>query len=205
MFAAKNFLLAGGSLPIATAVEYLVVAGGGSGSNYAGAGGGGGAGGYRTATGLSISPATPYTVTVGAGGTIDGSNSVFSTITSTGGGGADGTVGPGRNGGSGSGGSTAPSPKFNSLIPPPSAIAGTKLKPNSNSPSCVGACVTDINAGSTSSSACGCLLSSSNTTGCSTDANNDSACFLTANGGNNSPLITGVTTSPEYSNNRGSP
>ena len=88
-------------------VDYLVVAGGGSGGSYAG--GGGGAGGLRstvTTTGgggslesaLSLSSGTNYTVTVGAGGAavnnritakagIQGSNSVFSTITATGGGG----------------------------------------------------------------------------------------------------------------------
>lgn len=101
--------------------NYLVVAGGGSGGgNYQG--GGGGAGGYRTSIGgtaLTLSTLTNYTVTVGAGGASvntsaagnDGSNSVFSTITSTGGGGG-GTNGiNGRNGGSGGGaGATIPSP-----------------------------------------------------------------------------------------------
>ena len=47
-------------------VEYLVVAGGGGGGNDVA--GGGGAGGFRTATGLAVTPGTPYTVTVGAGG-----------------------------------------------------------------------------------------------------------------------------------------
>jgi hypothetical protein len=85
-------------------VDYLVVAGGGGGG-YALAGGGG-AGGLRstvTATGgggslespLTLALDTLYTVTVGAGGAGDqvvawfikhGNNSVFSTITSTGGG-----------------------------------------------------------------------------------------------------------------------
>jgi len=109
--------------------DYLVVAGGGSGGGYLG--GGGGAGGYRTTVGTSggnSSPETPlslsatgYTVTVGAGGAVgagsvypgnQGSNSVFSSITATGGGfgggdnyssGAGGTGGSGggsRNGGS---------------------------------------------------------------------------------------------------------
>jgi len=88
----------------ALSCDYLVVAGGGSGG--AGRGGGGGAGGLRstvTATGgggslesaLSLASGTGYTVTIGAGGAIpsannargnDGSNSVFSTITSYGGG-----------------------------------------------------------------------------------------------------------------------
>ncbi|NBR26461.1 MAG: hypothetical protein EBU08_22310, partial [Micrococcales bacterium] len=85
------------------AVDYLVVAGGGGGGYAAG---GGGAGGYRTSTGsnqLNIAFNTSFTVTVGAGGvggvgdsgvtstqSTNGNNSIFSTITSTGGGkGAD--------------------------------------------------------------------------------------------------------------------
>jgi len=69
-------------------VEYLVVAGGGGGG-YHGSGnvGGGGAGGYRTGTGFGVT-AQNYTITVGAGGAVlaKGSDSVFDTITSTGGG-----------------------------------------------------------------------------------------------------------------------
>ncbi len=83
--------------------DFLVVAGGGSGAIRTGAGGG--AGGYRTSVGtsggggsaessLTLSTGTPYTVTVGAGGAAvtgsgtvlegnSGSNSVFSTVTST--------------------------------------------------------------------------------------------------------------------------
>ena len=103
-------------------VNYLVVAGAGG-----AAGGGGGAGGLRstvTATGrggtletaLALTPSTNYTVTVGAGGTFgsnsgsngaNGSNSVFSTITSLGGGygaGGGNTSRPvGGNGGCGGG------------------------------------------------------------------------------------------------------
>jgi len=102
-------------------VDYLVVAGGGGGGKaYAG---GGGAGGYRTtfpspgcnAGSFPIS-ATTFPITVGAGGAgstspgcagIQGSNSIFSTITSAGGGGGGGvtTPGAGGNGGSGGGGS----------------------------------------------------------------------------------------------------
>ena len=79
-------------------VDYLVVAGGGSGGGgYNNAGGGGGAGGYKTSIGgtaLTLNLNTLYTATIGAGGTGAnagniGSNSVFSTITSTGGGGGD--------------------------------------------------------------------------------------------------------------------
>jgi hypothetical protein len=93
-------------------VDYLVVAGGGGGGGAQHGGnqrsGGGGAGGYReshstpvsgcytasplaTPTGITVS-ATTYPVTVGAGGSgnyngrSNGSDSVFSTITSTGGG-----------------------------------------------------------------------------------------------------------------------
>jgi hypothetical protein len=92
-------------------VDYLVVAGGGSGcsaGSSGGSGGGGGAGGYRTGT-LSLTTGAK-TVTVGAGGASsnnagaaagnNGSNSVFDSITSTGGGGG------GRGGGSGSTGNS---------------------------------------------------------------------------------------------------
>jgi hypothetical protein len=86
-------------------VEYVVVAGGGGGGGSNGAsyygGGGGGAGGYRSSvqgesSGRNSSvearlslPAGSYTVTIGAGGADrlnKGSNSVFHTITSLGGG-----------------------------------------------------------------------------------------------------------------------
>ena len=111
-------------------VDYMVIAGGGAGGSDGA--GGGGAGGYRESSGtasgsytasplgsgvtaLSI-PATDYPITVGAGGTgaaspaltgNPGSNSVFSTIISTsGGGGGAGNVTPGdgATGGSGGGG-----------------------------------------------------------------------------------------------------
>ena len=76
-------------------IEYLVVAGGGAGGNRWG--GGGGAGGLRTnlsghplagsAFPVSTTPGS-YTVTVGAGGAglANGNDSVFGSITSTGGG-----------------------------------------------------------------------------------------------------------------------
>lgn len=119
--------------------DYLVVAGGGGGGT--GGGGGGGAGGLRstvTATGgggslesaLSLLSNTNYTVTIGAGGAggaggpggggagyrvgVRGSNSVFSTITSTGGGGG-GSLRDGElatSGGSGGGGVTGPTPNI---------------------------------------------------------------------------------------------
>ncbi len=95
-----------------TTVEYLVVAGGGGGGRY---GGGGGAGGFRTGTLTGLSGS--QTVTVGGGGagatssTVRGSNggnSVFATITATGGGGggSSGAAGvySGAAGGSGGGG-----------------------------------------------------------------------------------------------------
>ena len=76
-------------------VEYLVIAGGsgGAGINWSG---GGGAGGYRTATGFGVTE-TGYSITVGGSGAVgasynrgtSGANSVFSSITSTGGGDAD--------------------------------------------------------------------------------------------------------------------
>lgn len=113
--------------------DYLVVAGGGGGG--AGAGGGGGAGGLRstvTATGgggslesaISVASGTAYTIQVGAGGNggasgssrlagLKGTNSVFSTITSTGGGGGAGvnqnTPSTTFDGGSGGGGCGAAS------------------------------------------------------------------------------------------------
>ena len=105
-------------------VDYLVIAGGGGGGS--GISGGGGAGGFRTnypspdTGGLAITAQT-YPITVGAGsssqtsgvtpGSLNrGSNSVFSTITSTGGGaGGNGQTGggggsAGQPGGSGGGG-----------------------------------------------------------------------------------------------------
>ena len=105
-----TFLSSGTFTPqVGLTCDYLVVAGGGGGGTFLGStmsGGGGGAGGFRstvTATGgggtlesaLSLLTATNYAVTVGAGGSgtltgnvqpTNGSNSIFSTITSTGGG-----------------------------------------------------------------------------------------------------------------------
>lgn len=103
--------------------DFLVVAGGGGGSSY----GAGGAGGYRTSAGtsgggasaessLSLAVGYPHIVTVGGGGSgaadangVKGSNSVLSSITSTGGGyGGNGNVG--GTGGSGGGGGAGLSP-----------------------------------------------------------------------------------------------
>ena len=96
-------------------VDYLVVAGGGAGAKGRA---GGGAGGYRTSFpgGTKITtPATTYPVTVGSGGSAppgatpgaSGTDSIFSTITSTGGGGGGGDPGTGLSGGSGGGGGGA--------------------------------------------------------------------------------------------------
>ena len=121
------FVVSSGGGPLAV-VDYLVVAGGGGGGTDVG--GGGGAGGFRTSnyynlpapttsplancTGISLA-ATTYPITVGGGGTASivpgytaagsGSDSIFSTITSTGGG-AGGATGsnPAQTGGSGGGG-----------------------------------------------------------------------------------------------------
>ena len=109
------------TLSFSVSVEYLVIAGGGGGAGGTAGAGGGGAGGYRTGT-LALNGGTSYSITVGAGGTgnptsdgvsassTDGGDSIFSTITSTGGGGGQGGnpsapyAGIGRNGGSGGGG-----------------------------------------------------------------------------------------------------
>mgnify|MGYP000433057673 CR=1 FL=1 len=103
--------------PVPLTVKYLVVAGGGSGGANSNSGGGG-AGGYRTnfgGTGVSLSAATNYLVTIGAGGAGEGPqpspgngnngiNSVFNNITSTGGGRGSGQGGTAASGGSGGGG-----------------------------------------------------------------------------------------------------
>jgi len=91
--------------------DYLVVAGGGGGGGNSG--GGGGAGGFRTGTSYSTTSGTNYSITIGAGGAgstgeafsgVKGSDSVFDTITSTGGGLGAGYVTVGGDGGSGGGG-----------------------------------------------------------------------------------------------------
>ena len=124
----------GGGPTGSNTVDYLVIAGGGSGGSY----GGGGAGGYRfsdgTASGCYSAGPSPlsasalpvtaqaYPITVGAGGVTpgspagnnnpgsNGSNSIFSTITSAGGAkGAGGGLTPAANisGASGGGGGYA--------------------------------------------------------------------------------------------------
>jgi hypothetical protein len=86
-------------------VATLVVAGGGGAGGYLG---GGGAGGFRTNLSFSVCGATSYPITVGGGGAvgstpglpgINGTDSIFSSITSAGGGGG-GPVSPSPAGGS---------------------------------------------------------------------------------------------------------
>jgi hypothetical protein len=123
-----------GGSPVGSAViDYLVVAGGGAGGTTA-AGSGGGAGGFRMSneyalpgpatspiaspTGLAVS-VTGYPIQIGGGGTpttypptqdsVSGTPSIFSTITSAGGGGGVNSPNKvGVDGGSGSGGKGAP-------------------------------------------------------------------------------------------------
>ena len=133
-------------------VSYVVVAGGGGGRDDGGApqgGAGGGGGGFREnkspvdtytasplegATDVSIT-ATAFPITVGAGGPRQsncGSNSVFSTITSQGGGG--GGVynnAPGRPGGSGGGGGQASGAGGTGNTPPVSPPQGNSGSPGS--------------------------------------------------------------------------
>jgi len=126
-------------------VDYLVIAGGGSGGGNRGAGAG--AGGYRESSGAAsgcytASPlgacvsalpvtATGYPITVGGGGAQvceapgnKGSDSVFSTITSTGGGFGGTFAGPGGPGGSGGGGGHPGQPGGSGNTPPVSPPQG---------------------------------------------------------------------------------
>jgi len=104
--------------PSLTSVDALVIGGGGGGgTGTPGAhyGGGGGAGALHYQTNFPVSDASPYAVSIGAGGAAtwyptsngtSGLNSVFSTITASGGGAGRG-VGPGNAFGGGSGGGAA--------------------------------------------------------------------------------------------------
>ena len=97
----KRFSEGAASPSVDFQADFLVIAGGGGGSRY----GGGGAGGLRTSFGstsgggasneskIDVGLSTNYTVTVGAGGaggnrvaSYNGANSIFSTLTSIGGG-----------------------------------------------------------------------------------------------------------------------
>ena len=99
-------------------IDYLVVAGGGGASGGTYNGQGGGAGGFLTNYGgsaLSLETGTNYSVSIGSGGAstnngagVSGSDSVFASITSDGGGGGGtGNASTGGAGGSGGAGSTA--------------------------------------------------------------------------------------------------
>jgi len=139
-------------------VDYLVVAGGGGGAGDCGpssssSGGGGGAGGARTfqstpttnplsaPAGITVS-ATAYPITVGAGGSAgpkgspnqggQGANSVFSTITSAGGGFAVSNTGSPTNGnpGGSGGGAYAGNPGGTGNSPPVSPPQGNNATAN---------------------------------------------------------------------------
>jgi hypothetical protein len=104
--------------PNVTSIAVLVVAGGGGGGSGT-AGGGGGAGGVVYNSSYTVIPGNSYSITVGAGGqgsnsnstqATNGSNSVFDSLTATGGGygGNESAVAGqriGNSGGSGGGGS----------------------------------------------------------------------------------------------------
>ena len=119
-------------------VEYMIVAGGGGGQRAAG--GGGGAGGFRqnypspAVTGLPVT-ATGYPITVGAGGSAGnpggpsagvtkGGNSIFSTITSAGGGTGFGGGGGAPGGSGGGAGPTNPAEVGTGNTPPVSPSQG---------------------------------------------------------------------------------
>jgi hypothetical protein len=154
---------AAGSPSGSNTVDYLVVAGGGGGSNSQGGAGGGG--GYResggTASGCyAVSPlgsspspvaalpvsAQSYPITVGGGGAFGpspcagtpGDNSIFSTITATGGGGGGpkpASPGAGLNGGSGGGaGACGPAGGVGNSPPvtPPQGEPGGAKNPDGN-------------------------------------------------------------------------
>lgn len=102
-----------------TSADYLLVAGGASGSTDGT--GGGGAGGVLSGTGSSVTPATNYPVTIGAGGASkaagsasvgnDGNNSTWNSLTALKGGGGgytgNGTGGSGTYGSGGGAGRSA--------------------------------------------------------------------------------------------------
>jgi hypothetical protein len=148
----ETFTICSAPTPANNNIDYIVVAGGGSSGQDQG--GAGGAGGYResycattsgcyTASPLATPTSLPvsvqsYPVTVGAGGAgapypntpVNGSNSVFSTITSAGGGGGATVQGPatGLAGGSGGGGAEraagSPNPGGSGNTPPTSPPQG---------------------------------------------------------------------------------
>lgn len=101
--------------PPAGVVSYsrMLQAGGGGGGRHANGAGGGGAGANRVDTGLSCTPGTPITGTVGAGGAVQtvtstngnaGSDTTMGGTTALGGAGGGGTGATAPSGGSGGGG-----------------------------------------------------------------------------------------------------
>ena len=134
-------------------VDYLVVAGGGGGGGPHGGGGGGG--GLRTfmpastpmaaPAGLAVS-IQPYAITVGGGGSSgtgagtpkQGSDSIFSSITSAGSGGGGNNGAPASDGGSGGGGGGTPSTVGSGNTPPVTPDQGTDGGLGGGAPNLVG-------------------------------------------------------------------
>lgn len=110
-----------------SAINVLVVAGGG-GSGYTNDWpGAGGAGGLCTQTARGVSTGTTYTVTVGGGGSsgAGGANSVFDSITANGGGHGSATTDdvPSPSGGSGGGGGITVNPDSGDYLTAPPGLA----------------------------------------------------------------------------------
>jgi hypothetical protein len=215
------------STPANNTVDYLVVAGGGGGGSSTTAGnggGGGGGGGFRSSndtcmpapltsplanpTGITVT-ATSFPITVGGGGAGNpgenpgskGSDSVFSTITSTGGGQGSGnqdsptSPGTGGSGGSGGGGHQAcrPGPGNTPPVSPPQGNNGG----GGNSPSADGgggAGAAGTGAGSpgpidAGQGGIGSFMVSAGFAGCNGDTGpvTDAKYFAGGGGGGNSP------------------
>jgi hypothetical protein len=110
-------------------VEYLVIGGGGSGGTSgasANESGGGAGGGFLTGN-ITASTLTPYAVTVGAGGNAsNGSDSIFSSTTSAGGGRGASNGSTGFNGASGGGGTHSGTAGGKGIYPGSSYISATR-------------------------------------------------------------------------------
>ena len=132
-----------------TTVKVYGIAGGGGGSGGSCDGGGGGAGGLRNGVAATVSGSSPYTVTIGAGGSAntnisanapDGNDTIFAPCTSSevksnGGGGGGGYNTSGADGGSGGGsGGNAPACSKGcgneGCFSPPEGFPGTPRTPN---------------------------------------------------------------------------
>lgn len=102
-------------------IDYLIIAGGGGGESQGGSatGAGGGGGGVIQGTQFAIAPGTPYSITVGGGGSAGarGSNTAFGPLNAVGGGAGGSSAGPAQNGGSGGGGTfnNTPGPAFSTF------------------------------------------------------------------------------------------